>query len=130
MEWKIIATLICGSNVDYYKHVHQPVPARENREHLNNFQNVSVSYQYLSLIVSVDHKDIFLRRISRFPFSWRITLNLIFLDCRCFPFFRTPKLVHMFPLQFSRNNLRYYIFKLTNFRKRLEIFEKIFKVNI
>ena len=30
-------------NVNYYKSVHHPIPTRENREYLGNFQNKSVS---------------------------------------------------------------------------------------
>ena len=33
----------CGGYVNYYKSVHQPIPTRENREHLGNFQSESVS---------------------------------------------------------------------------------------
>ena len=36
-------SLTCGGNVNCYKSVHQPIPTRENREHLVNFQNKSVS---------------------------------------------------------------------------------------
>ena len=48
LEWKSIdlsheLSLTCGSNVDYYKSVHQPIPTCENREHPGNFQNESVS---------------------------------------------------------------------------------------
>ena len=48
LEWKIIdlsheLSLTCGGNVSYYKSVHHPIPTRENREHLGNFRNKSVS---------------------------------------------------------------------------------------
>ena len=48
LEWKIIdlfheLSLTCGGNVSYYKSVHHPIPTLENREHLGNFQNKSVS---------------------------------------------------------------------------------------
>ena len=33
----------CGGNVNYYKSVHQPIPARENWEHPGNFQSESIS---------------------------------------------------------------------------------------
>ena len=47
-EWKSIdlfyeLPLTCGVNVNYYKSVHHPIPTRENREHLGNFKNKSVS---------------------------------------------------------------------------------------
>ena len=47
-EWKSIdlsyeLSLKCGGNVNYYKSVRHPIPARENREHPGNFQNKSVS---------------------------------------------------------------------------------------
>ena len=35
--------ITCGQNVNYYKSVHQPIPARENWEHPGNFQSESVS---------------------------------------------------------------------------------------
>ena len=35
-------SLTCGSNVNYYKSVHQPIPTRENREHPGNFQSESI----------------------------------------------------------------------------------------
>ena len=48
LEWKSIylsykLSLTCGSNANYYKSVHHPVPTRENREHHGNFQNKLVS---------------------------------------------------------------------------------------
>ena len=48
LEWKSIElssklTFTCGSNVNYYKSVHHPIPTRGNREHPGNFQNKSVS---------------------------------------------------------------------------------------
>ena len=48
LEWKSIdlsyeLSLTCGGNVNYYKSVHHPIPTRENREYLGNFQNKSVS---------------------------------------------------------------------------------------
>ena len=48
LEWKSIdlsyeLSLTCGGNVNYYKSVHYPIPTRENREHLGNFENKSVS---------------------------------------------------------------------------------------
>ena len=36
-------SLTCGSNANYYKSAHQPIPTRENRDHHGNFQNKSVS---------------------------------------------------------------------------------------
>ena len=33
----------CGGNVNYYKSVHHPITARENREHPGNFYNKSVN---------------------------------------------------------------------------------------
>ena len=47
-EWKSIdlsheLSLTCGSNVNYYKSVHQPIPTHENREQPGNFQSESVS---------------------------------------------------------------------------------------
>ena len=33
----------CGSNISYYKSVHQPILTRENRKHPGNFQSESVS---------------------------------------------------------------------------------------
>ena len=36
-------SLTCGSNVNYYKRVHQPIPTREKREHPGVFQGESVS---------------------------------------------------------------------------------------
>ena len=47
LEWTSIIlssklSLTCGSNVNYYKSVHHPIPTRENREHPGNFQNESV----------------------------------------------------------------------------------------
>ena len=36
-------SLTCGDNVNYYKSVHHLIPTRENKEHLGNFQNKSVS---------------------------------------------------------------------------------------
>ena len=35
--------LTCWDNVNYYKSVHQPIPARENWEHPGNFQSEPVS---------------------------------------------------------------------------------------
>ena len=48
LEWKSIdlaskLSLTCGSNVNYYKSVHLPIPTCGNREHPGNFQNKSVS---------------------------------------------------------------------------------------
>ena len=47
LEWKSIdlshESLTCGGNVNYYKSVHQPIPARENWKHPGNFQSGSVS---------------------------------------------------------------------------------------
>ena len=48
LEWKSVnlpyeLSLTCGGNVNYYKSVHHPIPAREKREHPGNFQNRSVS---------------------------------------------------------------------------------------
>ena len=48
LEWKTRDLshelyLTCGSNINYYKSVHQPILTRENREHPGNFQNKSVS---------------------------------------------------------------------------------------
>ena len=48
LEWKSIdlshkLSLTCGGNFNHYKSVHQPIPAREDREHPGNFQNESVS---------------------------------------------------------------------------------------
>ena len=44
LEWKstdvsLELSRTCGSNVNYYKSGHQPIPTRENREHPGNFQN-------------------------------------------------------------------------------------------
>ena len=36
-------SLTCRDNVNYYKSVHHLIPTRENKEHLGNFQNKSVS---------------------------------------------------------------------------------------
>ena len=49
LEWKSIdlsheLSLTCGGNVNYYKSVHQPIPARENWEHPGNFQSESVKF--------------------------------------------------------------------------------------
>ena len=38
-----LTILHVGGNVNYYKSVHHPIPTRENREYLGNFQNKSVS---------------------------------------------------------------------------------------
>ena len=48
LKWKSIdvsneLSLTCGGNVNYYKSVHQPIPACENRGHPGNFQDESVS---------------------------------------------------------------------------------------
>ena len=49
LKWKSIdlsykLSPTCGGcNVNYYKSVHHPIPTRENREHLGNFQNKSVN---------------------------------------------------------------------------------------
>ena len=48
LEWKSIdlsheLSPPCGSEVNYYKSVHQTIPTRENREHPGNFQDESVS---------------------------------------------------------------------------------------
>ena len=48
LEWKSIdlfyeLSLICGSNVNYYKSFHHPIPPRVNREHPGNLRNKSVS---------------------------------------------------------------------------------------
>ena len=40
---KLIPSLTCGGNTNYYKSVHQAIPTRENREHPENFQSESVS---------------------------------------------------------------------------------------
>ena len=42
LEWKNIdlsykLSLTCVGNVDYYKSVHNPIRARENKEHPGNF---------------------------------------------------------------------------------------------
>ena len=37
----------CGSNVNYYKSVHHPIPTRGNREHPRNSQNKSVSSPFI-----------------------------------------------------------------------------------
>ena len=39
---RLLLSLTCGSNVNYYKSVHHPIPTRENSEHPGNFQNESV----------------------------------------------------------------------------------------
>ena len=36
-------SLTCGFNVNYYKSVHYPIPARENSGHPGNFQNKPVT---------------------------------------------------------------------------------------
>ena len=48
LEWKIIdlsyeQSLTYECNVNHYKSVHHPIPTRENRGHLDNFQNKPVS---------------------------------------------------------------------------------------
>ena len=48
LDWKNIdlsfeLSLTCGSNVNYYKSVHHPIPTHDKREHPGNFQNKSVS---------------------------------------------------------------------------------------
>ena len=48
LEWKIIdlsyeQSLTYEYNVNHYKSVHHPIPTRENRGHLDNFQNKPVS---------------------------------------------------------------------------------------
>ena len=40
-------SLTCGDNVNYYKSVHQPIPARENWEHPGNFQSEPVSSAFI-----------------------------------------------------------------------------------
>ena len=43
LEWKgIELSLTCRGNVNYYKGVHHPIPAYENREHSRNAQSKSV----------------------------------------------------------------------------------------
>ena len=34
-----LTSLTCGGNVNYYESDHHPIPTRENREHLGNFEN-------------------------------------------------------------------------------------------
>ena len=48
LEWKSIdlsheLSLTCWGNVNYYKSVHHPISARENRGHPGNYQNKSLS---------------------------------------------------------------------------------------
>ena len=40
-------SLTCAGNVNFYKIVHHPIPAREKREHPGNFQNKSVSSDFI-----------------------------------------------------------------------------------
>ena len=40
--------ITCGENVNYYKSVHQSIPARENWEHPVNFQSESVSSAFFN----------------------------------------------------------------------------------
>ena len=56
----------------------------------------------LFVIVRVDQIGLVLHKISRLPFSWRISLNIPLLDWRYFPFFRTPMWVHVSPWQFPK----------------------------
>ena len=48
LGWKIRdlsheLSLTCGGNINYYKIVHHPISTLENREHIDNFQNESIS---------------------------------------------------------------------------------------
>ena len=36
-------SLTCWGNINYYKSFHHPIPTLENRKHLGNFKNKSVS---------------------------------------------------------------------------------------
>ena len=81
-EWKSIdlsyeLSLTCGVNVNYYKNVHHPIPTRENREHLGNFQNKSVSFafswvsRYILLLVKLKEKvRPFLEGLKRVATLW------------------------------------------------------------
>ena len=40
-------SLTCAGNVNFYKIVHHPIPAREKRKHPGNFQNKSVSSDFI-----------------------------------------------------------------------------------
>ena len=51
LDWKSISvssklSLTCGSNINYYKRVHHPIPTNENREHSGNFQNKSLTSHF------------------------------------------------------------------------------------
>ena len=56
LEWKSIdlsheLSLTCWGNVNYYKSVHHPISARENRGHPGNYQNKSLSSAFSWVLI-------------------------------------------------------------------------------
>ena len=52
-----------------------------------------------------DQIEVFLHKISRLPFCWRINLYTPFVDWRWFPFFMIPVGRHLFLKQSARNKM-------------------------